>query len=64
MARMVLPEEYDLIGIVDMCTMVMLGMVDGVFSYSLIRKNATNMDYNVLLIFNLAVSVVMFGISK
>ena len=63
LARLLSPEEYGLIGIVAIFTTVMQGVVDSGFSNALIRKkDATNEDYNTLFIFNLAVSVVMFGL--
>lgn len=63
LARLLSPEEYGLIGIVTIFTSVMLGVVDSGFSNALIRKkDATNEDYNTLFIFNLAVSVMMFGL--
>ena len=63
LARLLSPEEYGLIGIVTIFTTVMLGVVDSGFSNALIRKNdATDDDYNTLFIFNLVVSVAMFGL--
>lgn len=63
LARLLTPEEYGLIGIVTIFTTVMLGVVDSGFSNALIRKqNVTNEDYNTLFIFNLVVSVLMFGL--
>ena len=63
LARLLSPEEYGLIGIVTIFTTVMLGVVDSGFSNALIRKqNVTNEDYNTLFIFNLVVSVAMFGL--
>jgi O-antigen/teichoic acid export membrane protein len=63
LARLLSPEEYGLIGIVTIFTSVMLGVVDSGFSNALIRKkDATDDDYNTLFIFNLVVSVAMFGL--
>ena len=63
LARLLSPEEYGLIGIVTIFTTVMLGVVDSGFSNALIRKkDATDDDYNTLFIFNLVVSVAMFGL--
>lgn len=63
LARLLSPEEYGLIGIVTIFTTVMLGIVDSGFSNSLIRKQkVTYDDYCTLFYFNLAVSVLMFGL--
>ena len=63
LARLLSPEEYGLIGIVTIFTNVMLGVVDSGFSNSLIRKQeVTEEDYSTLFFFNLAASVVLFGI--
>lgn len=62
LARLLSPEEYGLIGIVTIFTTVMLGIVDSGFSNSLIRKpKVTEDDYNTLFIFNLGVSVILYG---
>ncbi len=63
LARLLSPEEYGLIGIVTIFTNVMLGVVDSGFSNSLIRKQeVTEEDYSTLFFFNLAASIVLFGI--
>ena len=63
LARLLSPEEYGLIGIVTIFTTVLLGVVDSGFSNAIIRKqNTSNEDYNTLFIFNLVVSVVLFGL--
>ena len=63
LARLLSPEEYGLIGIVTIFTTVMLGIVDSGFSNSLIRKQKVSEDdYTTLFIFNLVVSVVMYGL--
>ena len=63
LARLLSPEEYGLIGIVTIFTTIMLGVVDSGFSNALIRKlKVTEDDYDTLFLFNLAVSVAMYGI--
>lgn len=63
LARLLSPEEYGLIGIVTIFTTVLLGVVDSGFSNAIIRKqNTSNEDYNTLFIFNLVVSIVLFGL--
>ncbi len=63
LARLLSPEEYGLIGIVTIFTTVMLGIVDSGFSSSLIRKQGVSEDdYNTLFIFNLGVSLLMYGL--
>ena len=63
LARLLSPEEYGLIGIVTIFTTVLLGIVDSGFANSLIRKQTvTENDYSTLFGFNLAVSVVLYGL--
>ena len=63
LARLLSPEEYGLIGIVTIFTTVMLGIVDSGFSNSLIRKQKVlEEDYNTLFLFNLGVSLLMYGL--
>ena len=63
LARLLSPEEYGLIGIVTIFTTVMLGIVDSGFSNSLIRKQKVSEDdYNTLFVFNLGISVLMYGL--
>ncbi len=63
LARLLSPEEYGLIGIVTIFTTVMLGIVDSGFSNSLIRKQkVSEEDYNTLFLFNLGVSLLMYGL--
>lgn len=63
LARLLSPEEYGLIGIVTIFTTIMLGIVDSGFSNALIRKKeVSDEDYSTLFFFNLAVSVVMYGL--
>lgn len=63
LARLLSPEEYGLIGIVTIFTTILLGVVDSGFSNALIRKlKVTEDDYCTLFIFNLAVSIAMYGL--
>lgn len=63
LARLLSPEEYGLIGIVTIFTVVMLGIVDSGFSNSLIRKQkVTDDDYCTLFYFNLGVSMLLYGL--
>lgn len=63
LARLLSPEVYGLLGIVTIFTTVLLGIVDSGFSSSLIRKQkVTDEDYCTLFFFNLAVSLMMYGL--
>ena len=63
LARLLSPSEYGLIGICTIFTTVMLGIVDSGFSNSLIRKQkVTDEDYNTLFLFNLGVSIALYGL--
>ena len=61
LARLLSPEEYGLIGIVMIFTLVLSSVVDSGFSRALIRKIDTNSDdYNTMFITNLLTSLLMF----
>lgn len=63
LARLLSPEEYGLIGIVTIFTSILLGVIDSGFSNALIRKlKVTEEDYSTLFLFNLIVSVAMYGL--
>lgn len=63
LARLLSPEEYGLIGIVLIFTTVLLSVVDCGFSNALIRKlKVTEDDYNTLFIFNILISLAMYGL--
>lgn len=63
LARLLTPEDYGLIGIVTIFTTIMFSVVDSGFSNAIIRKpEVNNDDYSTLFFFNLAVSVLMYGI--
>ena len=60
LARLLLPEEYGLIGIVTIFTTILLGFVDCGFSSALIRKQeVSDDDYYTLFIVNMTASVLM-----
>lgn len=61
LARLLTPEDYGLIGIVTIFTVLMYGIMDSGFSSALVRKQEIkNEDYNTLFFFNLAVSIVLY----
>lgn len=63
LARLLSPEEYGLIGIVTIFTTILLGVIDSGFSNALIRKlKVTEEDYCTLFLFNLIVSIAMYGL--
>lgn len=63
LARLLSPEEYGLIGIVLIFTTILLSVVDCGFSNALIRRlKVTDKDYNTLFIFNILISIVMYGL--
>lgn len=63
LARLLSPEEYGLIGIVTIFTTILLGIIDSGFSNALIRKlKVTEEDYCTLFLFNLVVSMAMYGL--
>lgn len=63
LARLLTPEDYGLIGIVTIFTVLMYGIMDSGFSSALIRKQEIkNEDYNTLFFFNLAVSIVLYAL--
>ena len=60
LARMLSPEEYGLIGILTIFINIFSTIVDGGFSYALIRKqNATDVDYCTVFYINLVLSVIL-----
>lgn len=63
LARLLTPEDYGLIGIITIFTTVMHGIMDSGFSSALIRRpEVTDDDYNTLFIFNLSISVALYGL--
>lgn len=63
LARLLSPEEYGMIGICLIFTIILNGIVDSGFSNAIIRKKeATNDDYNTMFITNMVVSVVLYAL--
>lgn len=63
LARLLSPEEYGMIGICLIFTTILNGIVDSGFSNAIIRKKeATNDDYNTMIITNMVVSIVLYAL--
>ena len=63
LARLLSPDEYGLIGICTIFTIVLTGVVDSGFSNALIRKkDTTDDDYNTMFITNMTVSVLLYAL--
>jgi len=63
LARLLGPDEYGLIGICTIFTIVFTGVVDSGFSNALIRKKeTTNDDYNTMFITNMVASILLYAI--
>lgn len=61
LARLLLPNEYGLIGICLIFNTVLSGIVDSGFSNALIRKkDCTDDDYNTMFLTNLGISIVLY----
>ena len=62
-ARQLAPEDFGVMAILTFFTAVALVVVDSVFSQTLLRKEApTSDDYKSVFLFNLLVSVVLYGL--
>ena len=62
LARLLLPAEFGLIGMIAIFVMISQALVDGGFASSLIRtKDADNVDYSTVFFVNLFSSVVLYG---
>jgi len=62
LARLLSPDDYGLLGIVGIVTVVCTALVNGGFTTALIRKNdATDDDYNTAFICNLCMSLLLFA---
>lgn len=58
LARLLLPEEFGLIGMIGVFIAVSISFIDSGFSQALIRKqNCTDVDYSTVFFFNLLVGV-------
>ena len=63
LARLLGPDEYGLIGICTIFTIVLTGVVDSGFSNALIRKtDTTDDDYNTMFITNMTVSILLYAL--
>ena len=63
LARLLSPAEYGLIGMITIFISISSTIVDSGFSNAIIRKpEATNEDYSTAFIFNIVLSLVLYGI--
>lgn len=62
LARLLSPDDYGLLGLVGIVTVICTALVNGGFTTALIRKkNATEEDYNTAFICNLCMSLLLFA---
>jgi len=63
LARLLTPDDYGLIGIITVFTMVCNTLINAGFNSALIRKkDCTDNDYNTVFIVNLVLSLLLYGI--
>lgn len=63
LARLLSPDDYGLIGIINIFTVVCTAIINGGFSTALIRKkDITDDDYNTSFIVNLVLSLVLYAL--
>ena len=63
LARLLSPDDYGLLGLVSIFTMVCTALVNGGFTTALIRKkDATEEDYNTAFICNLSMSLLLYTV--
>ena len=63
LARLLLPEDYGLIGMITIFITISQALVEGGFSRALIqKKNADHIDYTTIFFFNLLISLVVYAI--
>lgn len=63
LARLLSPDDYGLIGIINIFTVVCTAIINGGFSTALIRrKDVTDDDYNTAFIVNLGLSLVLYAL--
>ena len=63
LARLLSPDDYGLIGIINIFTVVCTAIINGGFSTALIRKkDITDDDYNTSFIVNLGLSLVLYAL--
>ena len=64
LARLLSPDDYGLLGIVGIVTVVCTALVNGGFTTALIRKkDATDDDYNTVFICNLGMSILLYAVT-
>jgi O-antigen/teichoic acid export membrane protein len=64
LARLLSPDDYGLLGLVGIFTVVCTALVNGGFTTALIRKkNATDDDYNTVFICNFSMSLLLYGVT-
>ena len=63
LARLLSPDDYGLLGLVGIFTVVCTALVNGGFTTALIRKkDATDDDYNTVFICNLGMSLLLYAV--
>lgn len=63
LARLLLPDDYGLLGIIAIFTAICTALINGGFTSALIRKkNVTEDDYNTAFIVNLGLSIILYVI--
>ncbi|MBR4644073.1 MAG: lipopolysaccharide biosynthesis protein [Bacteroidaceae bacterium] len=63
LARLLLPDDYGLLGLTGIFTIVCTALVNGGFTTALIRKkDATDDDYNTVFICNLVMSLLLYAV--
>ena len=63
LARLLSPDDYGLIGIINIFTVVCTAIINGGFSSALIRKkDVTDDDYNTSFIVNLGLSLLLYAL--
>ena len=63
LARLLLPEDYGLIGMITIFVTISQALVESGFSRALIqKKNADQVDYSTTFFFNFMISIVVYGI--
>ena len=64
LARLLSPDDYGLLGLVGIFTVICTALVNGGFTTALIRKkNATDDDYNTVFICNLGMSLLLYAVT-
>lgn len=63
LARLLSPDDYGLIGIINIFTFVCIAIINGGFNTALIRKkDVTDDDYNTAFIVNLGLSIFLYAV--